>query len=610
MQWLQPWSFLWAALLIPAIILLYLLKRRYTDRTISSTLLWRRVMQQMEVTRPWQRLQRHVLLLLQLLAAALLIMAVARPAVPTDGITAAHTVILLDTSGSMLTREGEEERLTLAKEAAIYLADSLQGEQTLTVVQAGAPPRVVVAETSDRSLVKERVSAMTVNAQPSDPVQSLSLARALASRAGHSEVILISDGIGWEIEQRMAPDRFIAIGENGNNLAVAQVSTVREGERVEGLVRLENTGTETMQGTLSLYDAADRLFDTRAVEVAAGRSELVTWEALPVSAFYRVKLEAEQDALLADNERWSVPTTTYTRELFYAGEGNVFLEKALRLNKRVEIVSAADGDGGDSSASEDDPLTIFDGIGSELPERGNGLILHPPAGFAGWDWGNEQQPQAAIEQIDHPILEHVALEDVYVAQVRGLEPPSGWEAVVRSGDLPLILTTEKDGQRFVVFTFDLKQSDLPLRPEFPVLMHQIVNWLMPEEHAQLSEGRLNEPTVIPVSTESDQVIVTDPSGDKTTVDTAQLSAVYTPQEVGLFEVRTEGENNEPQYFTVPFPEEESDIVPQTNLPTMQNLDKDAADSSETDRVQEIGDWFALVVLVLLGVEWVVFTRGY
>ena len=43
---------------------------------------------------------------------------------------------------------------------------------------------------------------------------------------------------------------------------------------------------------------------------------------------------------------------------------------------------------------------------------------------------------------------------------------------------------------------------------------------------------------------------------------------------------------------------------------MQNLDKDAADSSETDRVQEIGDWFALVVLVLLGVEWVVFTRGY
>ena len=50
-------KFFWAALLIPAIVFLYLLKRRYTDRTASSTLLWQRVMREMEVTRPWERLR-------------------------------------------------------------------------------------------------------------------------------------------------------------------------------------------------------------------------------------------------------------------------------------------------------------------------------------------------------------------------------------------------------------------------------------------------------------------------------------------------------------------------------------------------------------------------
>lgn len=610
MQWLQPVSFFWAALLIPGIVFLYLLKRRYTDRTVSSTLLWRRVMREMEVTRPWERLRRHLLLFLQLLAAVLLMTALARPAVPTAGVGADHTVILLDTSGSMLTREKEADRLTLAKGETIKLADSLQGEQTMTVVQAGAPPRVVVAETRDSRLVKERVNQLSANVEPVDPGQSLSLARALASRADHSEVILISDGSRWEIAPQLAPDRYIHVGRNGNNLSLAQVSTVRKGERVEGFVRLENTGPETMSTTLSLYDAEDRLLDTRAVEVAASDSVLVMWDELPISAFYRVQLKTAQDALPADDERWTVPKTSYTYEVFYAGEGNAFLEKALRLINRVEIVEETDRHKSESLLLADYPLYVLNGIGSELPRNGNGLFIHPSPHFAGWNWGDEQQPQAVIEQIDHPILKHVSLEDMYVAQARALETPPGWQTVVRSGDLPLIVTAEKEGQRFVVFTFDLQQSDLPLRPEFPVLMHQIVNWLMPEERVQLSEGRLHEPTVIPVPGESDLVTVTDPSGETTELVPEQLNAVYTPPEPGLYEVRAKGAESA-QYFTVPFPEEETDIAPQPNLPTLQAVDNsESEENSGAGSTREIGYWFSLAVLLLLAVEWVVFARGY
>lgn len=160
-----------------------------------------------------------------------------------------------------------------------------------------------------------------------------------------------------------------------------------------------------------------------------------------------------------------------------------------------------------------------------------------------------------------------------------------------------------------MFTFDLKQSDLPLRPEFPVLMHQIVNWLMPQERASLSNVQVGDASVMPVS--AGAVTVTSPSGETTTLQSESSSAIYTPQQVGLYTVQTEETEDAVQYFTVPFPEAETDIAPQTNLPTQQNDNgSDHTGSKATAGVAEVGNWFVLAVLLILGVEWVVFARGY
>ena len=46
------------ALALPAILLMYLLKRRYPETEIASHLLWRRALREQEANRPWQRLRR------------------------------------------------------------------------------------------------------------------------------------------------------------------------------------------------------------------------------------------------------------------------------------------------------------------------------------------------------------------------------------------------------------------------------------------------------------------------------------------------------------------------------------------------------------------------
>ena len=54
MEFLQPWGAI--AFLAPAAVLaLYFLRRKYVETPVSSTLLWRRTMQDLNAAHPFQR---------------------------------------------------------------------------------------------------------------------------------------------------------------------------------------------------------------------------------------------------------------------------------------------------------------------------------------------------------------------------------------------------------------------------------------------------------------------------------------------------------------------------------------------------------------------------
>ena len=90
-----------AALAIPALLVLYFLKLRRREMAVSSTILWKKAIQDLQVNAPFQRLRRNLLLLLQLLILLFLILALAKPVANVSRTPGSTTVILIDRSASM-----------------------------------------------------------------------------------------------------------------------------------------------------------------------------------------------------------------------------------------------------------------------------------------------------------------------------------------------------------------------------------------------------------------------------------------------------------------------------------------------------------------------------
>ncbi|MEO0631941.1 MAG: BatA domain-containing protein, partial [Planctomycetota bacterium] len=84
-----------ATVAIPALLILYFLKLRRRDVEVSSTLLWKQTIEDMQANAPFQRLRKNLLLFLQLLALIAGLFALAQPELDSTAVTGSrHTIII------------------------------------------------------------------------------------------------------------------------------------------------------------------------------------------------------------------------------------------------------------------------------------------------------------------------------------------------------------------------------------------------------------------------------------------------------------------------------------------------------------------------------------
>lgn len=616
---------------LPVIVALYMLRLRRRDVPVGSTFLWQQLVRDVEANAPWQRLRFSWLLLVQLLIAAIVVGAAARPFTATVSDLAANVVLIVDTSASMATRTADEDRMADARARARDVVARLPEGGRVTVVAAADSATVLVSETDDRAAALEAIDGIESTELPGDLTDAFALASALASRDSDSTVVVVTDASGAELPEAgvEAPVLVELVGATDANQSIAALSVVRRagGAQLDLFAAVANPSATEATRRLEVY-ADDTLVDARKLTIPAGQRSEVLIGTVPAAAGFVEARLAGSDALATDDRAYAiVPAEAATRALL-VGPGNPYLENALALLPRLELFAVGEAGLADALAEADEAgtpygLLVFDGVVPDESPAIPSLYVDPPAdGPYGAVDGRLDRP--VIDRTDpaEPLLRFVDLSSVHVGRARAIEPSDGVRGIVLTPrGAPLIGVGEDAGRRLAFIGFDLAESDLPLQVAFPLLVSNLVDFLVASEEGILpSSMRLGQSIAVRVDDRLDRVRMNVRSavGDGYDVELRVADGRLTlpgADAVGMRSIIAVSEAEDLNGFELGrtavnlFSPDESDVGPGDPQRIVDMGRVPAGDGPPPQSARSEWWWpLVLAALALLAVEWLLFHR--
>jgi hypothetical protein len=626
-------SGLWFSLSIPFIALLYLLKRRYIDTEVSSHMLWRRILREQEANQPWQRLRRQLLLLLQLTAAALFVLALMQPLFRGQQTAKSHIFFVIDASASMQTLTDHGTRLEQAKQSILtYARDKAQNRSYSLLVMKDQPELLLQRESSvtnlQAALVKVAPFYGKTNVQ-----EALSLASALTREESDGEVRIYTDRQWEEKNEGITFSVPVSIQDfqeqNAEvNVAITQfgIKGIQNGTDFRAVAVLKNWGTANTSLKTTIF-ADSQAVRTDSLQLKGGEQKSIYFENLTRANMYKFQLEGK-DALEADNSAYAFPEGTGRTQVAYVGNGNLFLQKALTLGKTdvLHIQKNDDGTYPPPLGLKFD-LILVDGVDETAlnTEKWQRLLPSKPV----WRFASSENSALAVQQSspfsisDHPITRYIHLQDVNVAQAQS-RPVQPWEKVIVSSDgIPLVLTGTEEGSSRLSFLFSLEQSDLALRSEFPILVQNAVAWLTQHQGGNL--GRIIagdqidlalHPEAIKAVWKTDMDGITEEQAER--IGDVLSSRQAVPKLPGIYEFVEYGAGGrelQARSLEVVMDASESNVNRKIESklffsPAQEDLSNLEASKETGLGLVALSPWLIVIMLILLVLEWEVYRRGH
>jgi Mg-chelatase subunit ChlD len=496
-QNIWPLAFL---ILIPGIILFYILKQRAVDKKVSSTMLWREVYRNIEATTPFEKLKNNLLMYLQIAAMILLIVSLMAPVVRNAGKAAKNVVLVVDTSASMSFSNGDDTRLEAASYKACKFVDTLSETDVVTLISCDEAAEILY-QGKDKSTLKNRIKSLTQSDSAGTLDNAIDTVTALTADMTNVQIMCYTD-TEFSAEDMTggnenASCKVVSLYSDGENCGVNFVNYSSEKldesrYQVETLAQVTNygQGEQTLDVTLYLDTTP---VDMKSVTIKAGESQVVYFEDFEVENGDTHTITAKisgNDSLSGDNSKSVNLRESGDKSILLVSSGNLFLEKALSLYDNATLYKA-DSTEVLSAGVEEYDLYVFDGtvpLGDlalsdcKLSENGALLFWNLDSGFSDDDGfitknGDIQNVYLTFEESEASSY----LEDYSFGVSQGYTYllPEEATSCIKDGDGQSVgyFGTLK-GRNAAVIGFDIHNTDLALKAEFPVFMTQITSVLL------------------------------------------------------------------------------------------------------------------------------------
>lgn len=471
-----------------AVVALYFVRLRRREVPVAFAALWLGLAGAGSALRRSRRLRHWLSLLLALVILGTLLVGAIDPRPSAVDPTGRSWVVLIDRSASMSASDEPGTRLEAARARARALVRGMSPADRALVVSFAAEPTAESGFGADPAGLERAIAAVTPTDEPGDLQRALAFASALLRARPRPTVALISDG-GFSPDARRAlPDgidlRYAPVGRRGENVGILSLGARRvpaDPGAVEAAVVLQSFRAGAAVVPLEILTGG-RVVDRLRVALAPGERRSVTLgDLFAPGAQIEARLAAPDDLASDDRATATVPAIP-RRRVLRVGDADLYLDGALLSLGRTVVVDrlpAAQADEGLARAGDYD-LVIFDGATPSRPPASGRFLYFDPAG-PGSPMpvrGRSRDPvlDPATVHGDHPLVRHLDLSDVNIAEAGRLAPAPGDRVLAGAFGTPLVVARERPGLRAAVVAFDPRRSDLPMRPAFPLLIANALAW--------------------------------------------------------------------------------------------------------------------------------------
>lgn len=597
---LWPLAFLAA---VPVIILLYLLKPKGVDYRISSNLLWKKLIKNEQSRTFFEKFVHNILMYLQILIIALLIIALMSPFIRVDNHSGGRKILLIDTSASMQhVGSSGKSRLEETIELMCDAVQTAQGTQFSVVTADAVGVKLLAVDITDTDSLLQTLKSLECSDSGGNLTQAQGILDTLVGDTAENaaDLLVYTDGSGaadfGELRGGAQKELYV-VGESSANVANEYtVFTRREDGSYDVIVSVTNYSDAEASFDIGLYEGedGDKLIALKQMRLAPSENasclfEAAEWQGRTLtSRIDGITFAGEAgDSLAKDNVSQAVKSRENRIRGLLVGDGNTFLEKAY-FAVTGESITKSQTDAAADSAQD----TL---IRTPLKESGYNVVIYD-AGQTPQNAETNRLIFGDTGAVPTQKLENVVLDMTDCDLTAGLSGftigvntaysfalPEGAQSFLEYNGKCVGYYGERDGHKEVVVGFDIRESDFPLRAEFPIFLANAMIYLSDTSWLATNVYYAGEEIALQPWAE---------------LDRTQFES--RPGKAGLYQI---GNEDYQESYVVRF----QTVTESDGRATAESIG--ASGEVQLQKVkQTLRNLFLLLALLLLAVEWIVYVR--
>ena len=529
---------------IPVLIIIYIIKNKYTEQVISSTYLWTLSEKFLKRKNPINRITGIISLILQILAVIFISFAIAHPVFVLPG-AANDFLFILDGSGSMNITADGKTRLDKGKDEISSLIKKSADGSTYTLIFTADGTEVVFENLDDKERALNLLGEIEPAYTASGFTDALSMAQNYFNENSGVKTYLVTDKAYENCENAT----LINVSSNERNYALSQINTSLSGGKlvVDGTAYSYEDDTTVTVELFVNGEAAPVV--SQQVELKKLEGAKFTLDGGDNSDYQSLRVAIkETDSLALDSEVmvYNVRNDSSYKTLIVSENKSFFIKTALRAIGNTQIdevtpdkyIEAENGGYG---------LYVFDGFSPEvMPSDGAVWFINPKvstekSGFSVQSEVNEPSGlvlnynQSSATRVKS-LLKGVVRDDITLCRYVKCGLYRNFTTALSHDGNPVVFAgTNAYGNREVVFAFDISDSDIAMSVNFTTLVFNLISYTFP---AVIDETvyYCGDTMLVNVLANCESIRLVSPSGASEYLDVSGDTCEYRLTEAGVYSV--------------------------------------------------------------------------